>query len=179
MGEDGLLDDVSTIDVFGDLGVHLVPRAADVRVEEPAERAEVFVEGLGRVAVPPLDALARRWRLAGVEALLNSLEVPLPRTARAAPPPEPRPFDQDLSHVRPHDTSRWVMDGHAARSGVRAPGRSVVAGGDDARRFDHQDHGPLRRPRAVDHALRHHETLPRLQLDGAALQVDQESPADD
>ena len=78
--EDVLLDDVAAIDVLADFGVHLVPRAADVGIEEPAERTEVFVEVLRVRAVPAAScALAgRRGTLPAAKHFLSSLAYPFP-----------------------------------------------------------------------------------------------------
>lgn len=48
----------------------------------------------------------------------------------------------------------------------------------DARAFHHQDHGALRRARSMHHAPGHDEALPRRQVDGAVLGVDEGAPAD-
>src|SRR5262249_59034691 len=60
-----------------------------------------------------------------------------------------------------------------------APEGSGVPGRHDARAFHHEDDRPLRRPRAMDHALGHHEPLTRTQLHRALFQIDEKATLHD
>src|SRR5262245_20217777 len=54
-----------------------------------------------------------------------------------------------------------------------------VAGGNDPRALDHQDHGALGRARPMPRALRHDEAVPWRQVHRAILEVDEKAPGDD
>src|SRR5271166_1628311 len=104
--------------------------------------------------------------------------------------PTSSPTSPPTSHLTSHSpTSHFFANLWNSRPGqefllvpklcLRKRLRSAVARRHDARALDHEDHRPLRRPRAVDDSLGHHEALARRQLDGAALQVDQEPSLQD
>src|SRR5579864_5973561 len=73
-------------------------------------------------------------------------------------------------------TRRWVRGPLEAMEQGRASG---VAGGRDGRGLRHEDHGPVRRAGAMHDAARHHESLERLQVHRAILEIDDEVPLQD
>src|SRR5438270_4083964 len=49
-----------------------------------------------------------------------------------------------------------------------------VSSRDNARVLEHQDHGPLRRPRPVNYAFRYNESLARSEFNGAVFKIDEQ-----
>jgi len=62
----------------------------------------------------------------------------------------------------------------SARNDFHLTSVQLVAGRNNVRTLDHQDHGPFRRARAMAHAFGHNETLPRRKIDNAIFKIDQE-----
>ena len=51
---------------------------------------------------------------------------------------------------------------------------SSVAGRNNVRALDHQDHSPFRRARAMAHTFGHNESLPRRKINNPILKIDEE-----
>ena len=56
---------------------------------------------------------------------------------------------------------------------------ALVAGRNDVRALDHQDHRSFRRTCAMAHAFRHNEALPWRKIDNVIFKVDQEMSVED
>src|SRR5206468_3077768 len=80
----------------------------------------------------------------------------------------------DRNQESDHDGSYAVIE-VSVNTARRSPSDEMlrVPGRHDTGIFHHENDGAFRRSRTVKHTLRHDKTLPRVKLDGAALQVDQ------
>jgi hypothetical protein len=71
MVADMILDRRVAVDVRADFSKHLVPESADLRVQIPAQRSEVFVQGFHATLPACLDSFATGWTI-----LAATLQLP-------------------------------------------------------------------------------------------------------